>query len=198
MAIHDLLWACPVCKTCHAIRPAGREATCSACSARLSREPDARIRVTAVDSTEAVHSAVDWEATLPPIDEIPAGGTLGPEAIRLRIGQPARPVRARGKLIGWAEDFGPIIDATMTLDADHIAIQTAAGVRHEWPLEDLTAVQPSSSALQINTRDTLLSIRFLVGSVRRWEALLCRLIRERAHAVGRGSVTHFQPRIRYG
>jgi hypothetical protein len=197
MAISDLLWACPLCRSLHALRKDGREALCAACGARLSREDGARIRVVGPDGSRVAAGVTEWEAGLPAIDDIPEDGVLGPEPVTVRYGLPARPVRASGRLIGWAERFGPRLLATARLDAESIAIHLADGRIRSWALEDLTAIQPSSSALQLNTRTELVSLRFLEGCVRRWEAVLCRLIRDRARSLGRREIAEFQPRIRY-
>jgi hypothetical protein len=195
--IRDLLWACPCCRHYGGIRAQNRREACANCGARFAPAPGARISVTAVNQPPEVKTAVQWEAVLPPIDAIPQSGLLGPQQVTLRFANEPRPVRYRGNLIGWAERFGKPIQARAHLDAAALTIEEAGKQRWLWPLERITAVQPSSSTLQINsTGHRLVSIRFAEDSVRRWEAVLQALIRVRHSVLGHGKITGFFPRIR--
>jgi hypothetical protein len=195
MAIRDLLWACPACRSVASIHAVGRAEICRNCRARFERTDGARIRVSDATRTE-VRDPVDWEADLPPIDSRPENGSLGPEPIILRLGLPARPVRSGRRFIGWAERFGPRRAGTAQLSLDRLQVRLHTGAEWDWPLEAIDAVQPSSSTLQIHARATLLSIRFLSSSVRRWEAVLCASLQSLYARTGRGVITEFQPRIR--
>lgn len=203
MAIRDLLWACPVCHAFGTLQAKGRGRTeeCSACSATLRRDTGALIRIVARDGAARVASAAELEAELPPVDSEPEGGVLGPEPVLVRTAGAARAVRSGRTLIGWAERFGPPTPATASLDPLSFVLQPSDGLdsqRMEWQLETITAVQPSSSTLQIKAdRQPVVSIRFLASSVRRWEAMLHHRIAERARACGRGEVVQFHPRIRF-
>ncbi len=97
--------------------------------------------------------------------------------------------------MGFAERFGQVHAARLSLDPERFLIETRTEDAFDWPLETLTAIQPSSKTLQLNHADGLVSIRFLGDSVRRWEALLQRYVRERWALLGRGRVAEFQPRI---
>jgi hypothetical protein len=197
MAIHDLLWACPDCHAYASIRTDGREEVCTRCNSRFRRGSNSSIMAIRPDGSREARTAVEWEARLPPIDAPNTDGTLGPDSATIRIGQSKRPVLEGKRLLGFAERFGPKTPATLRLDPGTLEVDVAGSQGFQWALEELTAVQPSSSALQLNTRTTLLSVRFENASVRRWEAVLCRFLRERARELGRGDVAEFQPRIRY-
>ena len=195
MPIRDLLWACPVCRTYASIRASGKTEICDVCRARFERADGARIRVSDATRTE-VRDPVEWETELPPIDALPENGVLGPEPIIARIGMPARPVRAGRRFLGWAERFGPRVPGTARLGPESLHIRLENGTNPEWPLGVIEAVQPSSSTLQINALGTLVSIRFRISSVRRWEAVLCETLRRYFASSGRGAITEFQPRVR--
>jgi hypothetical protein len=198
VAIRDALWACPACRSFGAIRRSDREERCSQCRARFDRTNGANIRMRTMDGRASVRTLPDWEALLPPVDQPPEGGVLGPQNALVRTATPAVPVHASGVYIGMAERFEPARPATVTLDARRLVIREHDGREAIWPLEDITAVQPSSATLQVaGAGHPLTSIRFTDDSVRRWEALLHNFIRSRCRDVGRGEITEFHPRIRY-
>jgi hypothetical protein len=197
MAIRDVLWACPSCGRHGAIRSAGKGEACAFCGAVYARAEGARIRQV-LSGTAITRSVPEWETLLPPPDTLPANGRLGPQDARVRRALPPRSVRAGSKLIGWAERFGPDRPATVSLQPDLFLVQEETGEQLAWPLEQITAVQPSSSTLQISgAGHPLVSLRFLDDSVRRWEAVLQRQIRDRCRTLGRGEITEFHPRIRF-
>jgi hypothetical protein len=195
MPIRDLLWACPICRTYAAIRPDGPTETCTNCRARFERADRARIRVSTATRNE-IREPIDWEPDLPPIDALPENGLLGPEPVLTRMALAARPVRVGHRLIGWAERFSPRIPGEARLDPETLHIHIDGGSRLDWRLDEIEAIQPSSSTLQIRCRRTLVSVRFQLSSVRRWEAVLCETLRRRYRATGRGVITEFQPGIR--
>jgi hypothetical protein len=155
----------------------------------------ARIRVRRADGQSDTRSAAAWAERLPPIDAVPPEG-MGAQRATIRVVESTVPVRDGKRLIGWAERFGPHLDATVRLLNDRIRVTTDSGDAFDWPLEALTAIQPSSATLQLKTRETLLSVRFHEDSVRRWEAVLCAAVRRRYSDLGRGGIVEFQPRIR--
>ena len=98
--------------------------------------------------------------------------------------------------MGWIETFGPFRDGLIALDEDGLSFR-GADLTLQWPLDQITAVQPTSSALQIKARaQPVAALRFLEGSVRLWEDRLQTAIRELWRRAGRGEITEFQPCIR--
>jgi hypothetical protein len=82
------------------------------------------------------------------------------------------------------------------LEASLLVLSANDGWEERWPLESLTAIQPSSSALQLRARGhTVISVRFLAASVLLWEHWLQEAVRRRYHALGKGEIAEFQPRI---
>lgn len=211
MAIADVLWACPACGTDAALRAAGgkRGATaCRACGATFARTPDARIAMTdPASGRTVVRNVAEWtrgltvpmRATASPAGAS-AGGGGAPPAIReagalMRVALGARPLRHRREYLGAIELLGEPIPGTLVLTTDHLAF-TGDGTTRTWRLDDLTAVQPSSSTLQIKARrEPVVSFRFPADSVRLWEELLTTVLRERYRRAGRGEILEFQPRI---
>jgi hypothetical protein len=105
------------------------------------------------------------------------------------------PVYYGRELIGWVERFGERVEGTLSLSPESLRF-----VAESWPLDIpidyLTAIQPSSSSLQLRTRDgAIVSVRFLDSSVIRWERLLQEAVRRRWAASAKGDVVDFQPRI---
>ena len=199
MAIRDLFWACPSCGRYGGLAGAGRQATCSFCGAAYRRVHGAQILVAKPDGTQEIRSPAEWEELLPAVDAAGASAeahTVRPQAVLARWATVLRPVHYRGRLIGWAESFGPQVVGKASLDPESFMLDLS-GQTYAWPFERITAVQPSSANLQINgAKHPLVSVRFLEDSVRRWEALLQRAIRERIRQLGRGEVAQFHPRIR--
>lgn len=197
VAIRDLLWACPTCRAISSIQAARRHEQCTGCGTRFRRGMGATIIATRTDGVVEAKPAALFEDLLPPLDQIPvAGGRLGPRPAQIRIARKAVPIRDRGEFLGLAERFGPRIIANVSLNDEALAIGVPEAPM-VWPLEAITAVQPSSSTLQVHSRiHPLVSIRFLIDSVRLWEAVLQQKIRARYRAAGRGTVITFHPRIR--
>ena len=72
----------------------------------------------------------------------------------------------------------------------------SGGTEQVWPLTDLTAVQPSSTALQVKLRNgPIISMKFPTGSALLWEGRLCAGLQRCYDALGRGTIIEFQPRI---
>jgi len=196
--MRDLLWACPVCRTFSSIRDGGRNGeVCNACGARFRRGRGASIRLTTADGATRVASPADLEDMLPAFSEMPTdNGRTGPVQAIARVVRATRPISFRGEYLGRAETFGPRTPATVTLDDRNLAL----GIPESpmvWPLETITAVQPSSSAVQVNsTIHPLVSIKFVDQSVRLWEATLHDRIARRYADTGRGTIIQFHPHIR--
>jgi hypothetical protein len=125
-----------------------------------------------------------------------APATAGPEQVILRrASSDFVPVHYGHELIGWVERFGERMEGTLLLSPEGLRFDGKSAWL-EIPLDRLTAIQPSSSSLQLRTREGLVvSIRFLESSVIRWESLLQEAVRRRWAATGRGQVVDFQPHI---
>jgi hypothetical protein len=199
MAIRDLLWACTVCGTFASIRDAGRRSErCERCGTSYRRGRGALIEVGERGGEVRTHTPAELVDRLPPISEMPLpNGRLGPVPAIVRVARAAVPVRDGPDFLGRVEVFGPAVSATITLD-DHTL---AAGIPERplvWPLETITAVQPSSSTLQINSRaHPLASFRFRDQSVRLWEEMLQDRLRRVHSAAGNRRIVQFHPRIRF-
>jgi len=198
MAIRDLLWACPECAAFASIRSAERGVEiCASCGVRFRRAHGASIEVQWPDGSTGIRTAAELEDRLPPISDMPLpAGRLGPAQALVRIARTTRPVHDRGDFLGRAEIFGPRQPATVTLDERCLA----AGIPESplvWPLDAITAVQPSSSTIQINSRiHPLASFRFVDQSVRLWEQAIQDRIRTAWIEAGRGRIVQFHPHIR--
>lgn len=126
------------------------------------------------------------------------------------------PVSFRGIYLNQIERLGPAREGVLELFPERIAfVQNAkgtgkrgrpmpgtAGERADhsgaisWEFEEITAVQPSSRTLQINSKNhPLASIVIPDGSIRFWEELLCAALQYFYRAKGLGEIVDFQPRI---
>jgi hypothetical protein len=191
----DLLWACPVCGLVDGLRNDGADATCVGCGAAFRRAAGAQIAVRKPGGEE-VRSAADWLDALPDLSLDDPHAAVPPQRAVVRIGRPPRPLRFRGRYIGLGERFGEKMRGRISLTGDALVFEPDGGETLRWPLDRITAVQPTSSALQIKARDMpVAAIRFLEGSVRFWEFQIQERIRVRFRTDGHGEIVEFQPRI---
>lgn len=196
MAIHDALWACPFCRRIESIRPGKGADRCSACGATFEAGPGARIVATPGGGPSEARSLEEWEQRLPALDTA-AEANPGPASAIVRTAGPTRPVYDRAQLLGWAERFGPKTRATVRLEDDALVVRPQGGPEDRWPLHQVTAVQPSSSSVQLRRKDgRLMSLAFPDGSVRLWEARLQGAVRTSYRTAGKGEITDFHPTIR--
>jgi hypothetical protein len=196
MAIADLLWACPLCGRERGLRSDDRSSTCRGCGTSFRRARGAAILARRPDGTEDCRAASDWLETLPPLSAANQPAKIGPERAILRLAGPHVAVRTRGAFVGWGERFGPRLHGRVLLTSDALAFETDRGAAYDWPLDRLTGVQPTSSALQIKARDRPVAfLRFLEGSVRLWEHHIQHRLRMLFRDTGRGEIVEFQPRI---
>jgi len=203
MAIHDLLWACPDCGVTGGVRRlSGSKERCVACGTTFRRGRGASIVAARDGQPDRVLAAAEWLARLPAIEErFPdCDATVrGPERVVLRVAQQMMPVRLNGELLGWAERFGPRRAAVLTLRESSLRVETEDDALQalEVPLDQLTAIQASSSTLQVGSRERpVLSLRFKDSSVLLWEHLLRARARRRFRELGLGEITEWQPAIR--
>jgi hypothetical protein len=196
VAIHDALWACPFCRRIESIRPGRRDERCTGCGATFAAAAGARILATAPGKAPEARTLEGWERDLPPIEEA-AQADAGPAPAILRQAGPALPVFAGRQMLGWAERFGARIPARVSLEEGVLAIRADSLPEIRWRLEEVTAVQPSSSSVQLRRRDRqLLSLAFPEGSIRLWEVRLQDAVRKSYRDAGKGSITEFHPTIR--
>jgi hypothetical protein len=196
VAIRDLLWGCPLCGTEARLRTTGRTTRCEACGATLRRGEGAAIRATTADGRTLEETAARWIERSPAVRPPAARETLGPERAILRIAERPVAFRPSGTFVGWGERFGTKRQGSVTLTPDGLVFDEDGGARHEWPFDSLTAVQPTSSALQVKSRGGPVAwLRFLDSSVRRWEHWIQHRLRTLYRETGRGEIVEFQPRI---
>lgn len=196
MAIRDLLWVCPLCHTTGGLRPVRRADRCANCATLFRRGKGAEI--VAVQPSGAVTRlpAREWLERIPPVDPADQPTELGPERVFLRTVVRMEPVHQNTELIGWFERFGPKRPGTLHLLTDRLRFDGEGGAV-EWPLDRLTAVQPTSSALQIKARNTqVAAFRFIDGSLRLWDTGIQEAVRRTWRNAGRGEILEFLPRIR--
>lgn len=205
MPLKHLLYRCPSCG--HDPTEGVKDvAECRACgtSYRRGRADPGRILVAPTDGSEPREVA---PGTL--VDAIEAHG--GPRtaarapdgSIRYeadveasRSEEAERPLRHRGQLLGFVERLGDGWKGRLVATGDALSLLRDGEPVNHWNLLDLGAIQASSSALQISTRENrVFQFRFAGDSPRRWEDLLRWLVAEAYRREGRGEVVEFQPRI---
>lgn len=197
MAVRDLLWGCPLCRTPDAIRPHGRSERCRTCAARFRRGRG--VVIVAERAGDVLErTAAEWIATLGPAQAPaaqPDGIILGPERVTVKITRNQKALRFGGDLLGWIEVYGKARRGAMTLRVDGLLFQPDTGTRIEWAPGDLTGLQPASSALQLGLRSQMASVRFQNASVRLWTRALSDLLRTYYHSRGQ-EIVELQPVVR--
>ena len=196
MPISDLLWACPLCGLQSGLHDDGGAATCTGCAAVFRRSAGAAIVARSANGREEERPAAAWLETLPDLVLNDPDAPIAPQRAVVRIGRAGIPLRFRRRFIGYGERFGARVPGRITLTRDALVFEPDDGEALRWTLDRITAVQPTSSALQIKARGMpVAAIRFLEGSVRFWEFQLQERLRARFRAEGRGEIVEFQPRI---
>lgn len=206
MALKHLLYRCPACGH-DPTSGKGDVVECAGCGAsyRRGRADPARIAVTGGDgggSREVPAGEL--------VDAIEAHGgprtaarSSGDGAVRYASDVEVRrsegeevPVRHRGEVLGFVERLGKPENGQLAADADGLSLLKNGDPVGRWNLMDIRAIQATSSALQISTRENqIFHFRFVDDSPRRWEELLRWLVSEAYRREGRGEVVEFQPRI---
>lgn len=146
---------------------------------------------------------MEWADRLPSIEEYaarlqPAGadGALQRARVRVRTATGENVVRLGSVYLNRIERFGPPREGMLALLADRLRFDPDGGEAEEWTFDELTAVQPSSSTLQVKARRRpVVSFRFPEDSARFWEEILCAALRRHYRGAGRGEIVEFQPRI---
>ena len=138
---------------------------------------------------------------LPDPETIVAQGDTANHVIRSADVQVSRvtgfdTVRDADGYLNRIELWGEEAPASLELRKDRLVLAPEEGGPVTWPLESLTAVQASSSSLQLNRRgEPLVSFRFTDDSIFLWEHLLHAALRDFYRRTGRGEILEFQPRI---
>jgi hypothetical protein len=185
--IRDLLWGCVICGELEALRMMDRVELCTKCGARYRRGRGANITIEVEGRGLETRSAAEWTSQLPPVT------ATGTSECLLRAVTSDTKIRA-GVYLGRVERFGSFHFGLLALTETALSFKARAGDDgFNWPLGELTAIQPSSTALQLKARrHTLVSIKFVNSSARLWERRLQAALRQ--HYRGR-EIIEFQPRI---
>lgn len=218
--IKDLLWACPVCQSFDALRLVeGREA-CVRCKSIFTRGRGSKIGIDIRGTGETIErspgelvSALpavalprisgegkggSGEAAEPLSSSLPSrsGGSISASRVVARIATGEEAVYRRGKLMGMIERLGPPVSGRLELAADSLLFRSDEGEERHWPTDCITAIQASSSSLQIKVvGEYPVSFKFPETSPRRWELMLEEALRHHYRRLGRGEIVEFQPRI---
>jgi hypothetical protein len=204
VAIRDLLWACPECRRIGGIRTGRDGDRCIGCGTRFRRVRAAVIEAARTDGSREALPAAVWAERLSAIDLdaiVKGAGEAASdfdlrERVRARFAVGETPVRHAGRYMNRIERFGPDQHGTLELADGALVFRRDDGSDVAWPFDRITAIQPSSSTLQIKGKGMpLASFRFPDGSARLWEELLCAALRRHYREAGRGEIVEFQPRI---
>jgi hypothetical protein len=197
MAVRDLLWGCPLCRTPAAFRGGWRGEACTSCGATFRRGAGATI-VARRGAETLVRPAGEWVRLLgQPATPAPdaSGRVLGPDRVRVKTTNGQRPFYYGSGFMGWVETYGSATRGTLELRADGLHFLATSGESVHWAFGTLTGIQPASSSLQLGFRDHMTAVKFLEGSVRLWTRALSDLLH--AHYAGLGlRVTQLQPHVR--
>jgi hypothetical protein len=223
MPLTSFLYRCPACGA----TPMGEEreaARCPGCRRRYLPGPGHGLIVEvfpdgARKEVPAAALAVAMEARGGP-GRVPGAGEPFQEArVRFRRATGEDAIRHDGELLGFAERLGAVREGLLRLNATHLRIlPEPSTVRRRpprtsgngagggsgpgaaelvWALEDLQALQTSSSTVQFSPADGgVVLLEFINDSPRRWEDLLRSALRKRWKALGWGMIVEFQPRLR--
>jgi hypothetical protein len=195
VAIRDLLWACPACGAVGGIGPDGR----CRCGLAFARGQGSLIEARFPDGRVDARSPAQWLDHLPHADSLLTrgeGDVLRQAHVIAREATGTKPVRKAGRFLNRIERYGPKRRATLEMRPHGLIYQPEGVGPRAWSYDALTAVQTSSSTLQLRARDgSLLSFGFPDDSILLWELLLHAAIRDFYRRTGRGEIAEFQPRI---
>jgi hypothetical protein len=207
MALKDLLYLCPFCGE-DPTTAAGPHVRCPSCGRTFGPAgAGARIRVreggtgaTAEVTSATLTRGIEALGGASRRARRPDGSLFHQARVRIRVARQEAPVRFRDQLLGFYERFGPGSAGTLSLDGSTLRFEPDAageGSALAWALEELRALQTSSSSVQISPGEGgVVLFRFPYDSPRRWDDLLRRALQECWHRLGRGEIFEFQPRIR--
>jgi hypothetical protein len=198
VAVRDLLWACPLCRTPNAIKAAGKAERCATCGADFRRGHGATI-VASLNGKAETRPAGDWLRSL---GELPrytpdsTGRIPGPDAVTIKRTNGQNAFRWRNVFLGWVETYDGSRRGDVTLRSDGLHFQAKSGDAAEhWTFDTITGIQPASSAIQITLRDHMVSVKYLDASVRLWTQAISDAIIG-FHRVRGHEVYEFNPHVR--
>ena len=191
LVIKDLLWACVVCGAEEGVGASRRGAErCAACGAEYSRGTGAEIVVKEQGRDPVARSAGEWITSLPPIE--PAGSSRA----QVRVAVEDKPIYSFGSYMGRYELMGPPKAGVLELDGNRLRFIADEDIGFDWALLELSAIQMSSSTLQLKAkRQPVVTIRFKRSSAKLWEERLQAAVRDAYARAGLGDIVEFQPRI---
>jgi hypothetical protein len=192
VAIHYLLYACVECGREDSLKAEKDAEVCERCHTRYTRVEQARIRVEPPNQPAIDRTAAEW---LDLLNETGLARELGHSVrVLLRIANQQKPYRHSGIYLGHVEQFGAPLEGELQVDAE--AIRFTGTQSFIWPLDELTAVQPSSTSLQLKVRrGPVLSLKFPDSSPLLWEERIRHAVQERYTQAGKGEILEYQPRI---
>lgn len=127
---------------------------------------------------------------------MPPPGAEGTARCTLRESTGDKRVYALGRYLGRAEQLGPALPGQLSLRDGRLFFTGDGGRKLNIALTDITAIQPSSHALQIKTvRRPVFSIKFTDSSPKMWEERLQNAIALAYEKSGLGRVVEYQPRV---
>jgi 1-acyl-sn-glycerol-3-phosphate acyltransferase len=185
--IRDVVWACIVCGLENAVTETGK---CRACGAQYRRGRGAKIVVTPSDGKATEYAPTEITRLLP------HPGATGSAHCTIRDSAGDHAYYAHNRFLGRIETLGPSRPGTLTLNRTTLGFNAENGESLAMSLLEITALQPSSHALQIKTTGRpVFSIRFTDSSPKLWEERLQNAISDAYRNAGMGDVVEFQPRI---
>jgi hypothetical protein len=118
------------------------------------------------------------------------------ERVLVRLAHGSKPYRHSGIYLGEVEYFGDPLPGLLELNSEALVFTPAQGPAVTWALDELTAVQPSSTTLQLKIRHgPVVSLRFPEGSPLLWEERVRNAVQASYTRAGKGEIAEFQPRI---
>ena len=200
MPIEHLLYRCPRCGH-DPTMATPRGAWCESCETSFEQGSRSVVITHSADGKIEEYSVNTLMETIeklggPSRDIFDHNGEEPYEArVTVSRGNNHKSVRWKGRVIGFFEHITERRFATLKLKKDDLILAWDGQNSLVWPLENLTAIQVSSKAIQINIKgEGLYQIEFISDSPRRWEDLLQYTLYRFYKTQGQ-KIIEFQPRI---
>ena len=196
MAIRDLLFACVECGRESGLKPSEQEEVCDRCGTRYYRGAGATITCVRPNGTTENHPAAYWLDHLERSSRPDDTRAEPRDRVVIRMATTHKALRHRGIYLGKVELFGEPVTGWLTLTGSHLRMEPEQGIAELWPLDQITAVQPSSTTLQIKiSKGPVISMRFLEASPLLWDQRVRDAVQRVYMESGRGEIAEYQPRI---